>query len=381
MDVYVRDRNFEVIAIIDTYVSLLWVERYRGAGEFTIIVPASMDAMKWFQKDNYLTIKESNIYMLVEYIELSTDETQGDLMKITGKSLESLLSRHLIYQHLSYNGNFQNAIQDVLNKNAINPSDGKRKIPGLTFAASSNPLVTQHTIDTQWFGNNLYEAIYNACEEKDIGFDIVATTGGNFYFTLTGGVDRSYAQGSNAQVVFSPKYDNLAASNYATSNNKLKTVAWVHSTFTVPAVKDENGKIVQESYSYDVETETYLSSNKLSGFERRELYVDAGSKVRSKIDNDTYLSMSEFLSRLQSEGRTQLAQYSRTEVFDGVIEPNVQFIYGKDYFLGDIVQVENEYGRTAPCRVVEYAISDSESGYVCVPSFTNLLETSVSDIN
>ena len=42
----------------------------------------------------------------------------------------------------------------------------------------------------------------------------------------------------------------------------------------------------------------------------------------------------------------------------------------KDYFVGDVVQIENEFGIKGTTRIVECAISDdNQDGYQLVPTF------------
>lgn len=43
-----------------------------------------------------------------------------------------------------------------------------------------------------------------------------------------------------------------------------------------------------------------------------------------------------------------------------------------DYNLGDIVEVENEYGLKARVRITEVIESEDENGYTCIPKFENV---------
>ena len=45
--------------------------------------------------------------------------------------------------------------------------------------------------------------------------------------------------------------------------------------------------------------------------------------------------------------------------------------YGVDYFLGDIVQIENEYGIQASAQITEIIETENESGYSIIPTFSN----------
>ena len=45
------------------------------------------------------------------------------------------------------------------------------------------------------------------------------------------------------------------------------------------------------------------------------------------------------------------------------------FTYGVDFFMGDIVQIANEYGHETKSRIVELITSESEEGVSTYPTF------------
>ena len=62
---------------------------------------------------------------------------------------------------------------------------------------------------------------------------------------------------------------------------------------------------------------------------------------------------------------TELVKYPITENLDGDIISN-----NMSYNLGDIVQIENEYGIQATARILEIIDCEDESGYSTVPTFS-----------
>ena len=75
---------------------------------------------------------------------------------------------------------------------------------------------------------------------------------------------------------------------------------------------------------------------------------------------------------LLARGAEKLAAFGVETKFDGTVEPNTTFVYGKDYFLGDIVTVRNHYGITAKVRIVEVVEVADENGFSVQPSFEHL---------
>jgi hypothetical protein len=55
--------------------------------------------------------------------------------------------------------------------------------------------------------------------------------------------------------------------------------------------------------------------------------------------------------------------------FDGTIDSKVNYVYGIDFFIGDILQIENEYGITGRSRAIELIFSEDLSGSDTFPTF------------
>lgn len=75
---------------------------------------------------------------------------------------------------------------------------------------------------------------------------------------------------------------------------------------------------------------------------RRELYTDARD-VSSTVDNET-LTDAEYKAQLSQRGLENLAENIATKSFEGKVETTRMYRYGEDFFLGDMVQIVNEYG-------------------------------------
>ena len=51
------------------------------------------------------------------------------------------------------------------------------------------------------------------------------------------------------------------------------------------------------------------------------------------------------------------------------------FIYKRDFYMGDIIQIKNEYGLEGPARVVEYVMSENvQNGLEYYPTFEAIQE-------
>lgn len=356
MEALILDRNYETLAVLDTFTSFIWTDRYQGCGDFQVVMPVDLDVLEFLKQDNYLGLSKSDRYMIIESIETKTDIEQGNTLTVTGRSLESILDRRVIAAYTVLTGNLQTEIQRLLNENAISPANPTRKIPGLTFRTSTDPIITAITVEAQYLGENLYDTILDLCKEHDIGFRILPQGTGGFAFELYAGQDRSYDQEILPPIVFSPSFENLLTSNYLESKKTLKTAA------IVAGEGEGAGRKL---------TEAVDKSGGGSGLDRRELFVNAGD-VSSSDGSEEKIPEATYLAQLQTKGIEAIADTKVTQAFEGKIDATLQFVYGKDFFIGDVVQVKNEYGMEAKSYVSELVLSQEVAGEAVYPTFVSM---------
>lgn len=355
MEFLILDENLNASSVLDTYESILWTDRYNKCGDFEIYTSMSDTVLSRIKQDYYIWTRDSEHVMIVEDIQITSDAEDGNNLIVVGRSLESVLDRRIIWKQTVLSGNFQNGIKKLLDENVISPTDESRKINNFIFVESTDPAVTSLTLEAQFTGDNLYETICDLCASNDIGFKITLTDDGKFAFQLYAGADRTYDQLVNPHVVFSPSFENIINSNYLESKKSLKTVTLVAG----------------EGEGSDRKTkEVAISSGGGSGLGRRELYTDARD-ISSTTDNGT-LTEAEYNSQLEQRGKEKLADNTVTKTFEGEMETSKMFVYGEDFFMGDMVQIVNEFGIEAKARVVEMIHSQDENGIDFYPTFETI---------
>lgn len=96
MELLVLNTAFESIAVVDTYESLIWTDRYNAYGDFEIFFAMDTSLLEYLKEDNYLWLKESEHCMIIEEIKIDSDTEDGNHLIVTGRSLESILERRII---------------------------------------------------------------------------------------------------------------------------------------------------------------------------------------------------------------------------------------------------------------------------------------------
>ena len=350
MEVLVLNTRFESVAIVDTFESLIWTDRYYEAGDFEIYTAATKEMLQVLQTDYYLWCKESEHMMIIEGIEIKSDFENGNKLIVTGRSLESILDRRIIWGQTNIDDTLQNGIKTLLDLNVISPTDTNRRISNFIFSTSSDISIQSMFLQTQYNGENLYEAIVDICKSNGVGFKVTLDESNRFVFKLYYGVDRTYNQIEYPAVEFSNDFDNLVNSDYVTTKKDFKTISLIGG-------EGEGDERVTTSVGI---SGTYRYLN------RREIFTDA-THVSKKSD-DRELTDEEYIAQLQQKGLEDLADKIITESFEGEIN-NALFKYDENYYMGDIVEVSNEYGNESEPRVIEFIRSQSNNELKNYPTF------------
>lgn len=350
MEPIVLDTDFRALKILDAYKALIWTERYDRAGDFEFYAPITSELISIMTPGRYLYLKESSKVMIIEAIELSSNSSRENEIKVSGRSLESILDRRIIWNQTSLDGYINGQIKKLINEAIISPSNTDRKINNFIFQDSTDSVITSLRIESQYTGTNLYKVITSICEEAGIGFEITLNAANEFVFRLYNGKDRTHAQNTNAPVVFSSNFDNLLDSTYKSNAINYRTIALVAGE----GEGEERRRVIVET---DPQT----------GLERRELYVDARDVCQQEGASDA-----EYEEQLTQRAKEKMVEYTWDTSIGGSIDTTIGAKFGTDFFLGDIVEVQNEYGIGFNCRVTELIRSMKTSGYYEYPTFEML---------
>ena len=343
---YILDANLNIIAAVDTYKSAIWTRRYYQSGDFELYVPATDEAMELMKANRYIIrADDTSQCAIIERVKITTDAEEGKYIIITGRTLQSILGRRIMWKQTTLSGGVEKVIRNMIRKNFIEPEIEARQIPNLVLGEE---LGADNAVKSQYTGDNIEEAIQDLCKTYKLGYNIrLDLEEKQFIFDLYRGADRSYNQSENPYVVFSNDFENLLSTEYTSDGTGYKNV-------------------VQVAGEGDGTARKKVTVGSAAGLDRFETFVNASqvSANEGEVTEDVYLSL------LTQEGIEALAATGVKEAMDGEVEANYTYKLGTDYFLGDVVEVINEYGIAMTPRVTEIIESQSETGYTCIPTFT-----------
>ncbi len=361
MDLLILNNAFQKVGVIDTFESLIWTDRYYEAGDFELLTSPTSNILYTLSQGAYAAIEDSEHLMIIEDTRIKTDPVNGNKLITKGRSFESVLDRRIIWDPVIFETEpIQYSIFTLLNEAVLNPLNSSREMNNLIFQFSQDPIVLSIKISNQYWGNNLLKAIVDLCFSNNIGFKIVFDQQGTGTFQLYSGVDRSYNQIEYPYVIFSPKFENLKNSEYILSRRLLKTTSLVAGEKGVG-----NARICIE---VDPSQGTTLDLS------RREMFLDA-QNITSVDQYGNSISSEEYFAHLYQKGLEELSKNINIETFASEVDPSGEFIFGRDFFLGDILQVSNEYGYEGKSRVIEVVRCQDGSGFKVYPIFAIVAES------
>lgn len=431
----VLDESMILQHICEDYKSIIWTERFHGFGDFKLTVPGTLENLQTYQLDYYLYTKGTNKLMIIEQVELNTEYSKQSLLTVSGRSLESILDRRVMHPYPIWEGTIlckeertRGKVKDVI-KHYSNLLFKQRD--------SLDTSHERHVKGFGWYSvDELPEGIRRGrpVSSLDIGDIRVSTEGvvrnmairnpnwgiykdydkdpysmeGSWYklvqeltdLTMSGwaieydgedpyywygysynGVNRTFNQGERPPVVFSPKYDNLSKATYFKSKVGTRTKIFSGAVkFEIPTQLALDGEYLGGSASNNA-----MQNNSVTvgtpGLGLREGYFKSPSVEHTNgMMQDTTGSKGVLPNdpksihrQIHEQCNTELWRHMPIEMFSGEAAQQSMYTYNEDFFLGDFVQIQNEFGQQDIARVTEYVRTSSDSeGDVFYPTFESL---------
>ena len=329
-----------------------YIENYFTFGEFEFSV--ANDAYGSDRFDKYLLVLINRSYWgLILSIEKQMDASGGNMLTISGIDLKGLINARVTtppgftYQEVggiagfdTATGSTETCMKHFIASNFFDNNSPTRSVAGLTIAPDLGRGFSADKYMTRF--EPLSEVLYALGRGAGIGYAIVPDiNAGTLVFDCIEGLDRSALQSVNPRIVFEIERRNVAAMTYQNSDKNMRNLFYASlsgSTF------------IDDTYTATV---TRGVAPLPTGIHRWEQHLDiSASHPTAGAELDELVRLA--LARAES--------YVSVETFQAQIL-NTPLSYGVDYFIGDIVTVQNrEWGITMNTRLTSMTIEASNSG-------------------
>ncbi len=350
--------------VVSGLTNIMWIERYREAGEFSLTAKVDSDIRNLLPIGTFVSHVDTEEVMIVENHEISDDKGSASEITVTGRGYETFLENRIVGANRIFPSSgilpeytlavgpawqqVKTLIENhILSSNVYDPNDA------VPYVSVLSTVPTAGNVDARIIERgDLYSRLLEILAFSSLGIKVVrpgsssplGPTSQNAAFVIHEGVDRS------ANIIFSNDIGDIKSADYLWSNKRVKNCALVTGRWLETMVKAT-----------------------LSGYDRRVMHVDA-----SDIDNayttepvgvDRTIVLNNMIARanqaLANQQEIAIAKVEASRIL-GV------YTYGVDFGVGDLVMVDGGYDETTIMRVSEYVrIEDKngESGYPTLSMF------------
>lgn len=396
MQLYIFDKNYEQVALIDEADSILWNKKYNDAGECEIYLPCDNEALSILQTGYYVYRYDDDMFCQINKIEIETDVEKGNYIIATATDISTRLSGRIVRWQIVFSGTVAEFINKVLTDNVINPEQIQRKIENFEIDTSNFSEFTE-TIEVSTFTEDLLSLITTTCKAYNIGFRVSFDINTQkLVFRLYKGKNKATTT-SDQYIEFSPTFANILSTEYKLDESKYKNMVYVgykekdsdtvHLLSMFNGDEEPQGENRKEIYIDGTGTSRDITYDELKmlfgtvqkGSNYYYINVDGKEEKVATFEVKTTDGVTEekitvtdytYLLLIRSLGNSALVEHIVTQEFSGEVDTIDTYEYKTDYDLGDIVKVVNEYGISANAQITEIMESDDvDNGLVIEPKF------------
>jgi hypothetical protein len=317
--VYSQDLRFQGVS--ENQTSIIWTRRYFEPGEFEIHTPITPENVRLYQMGHIVWLQGAVEAGVIEDLKLEEAPTKNEIT-IKGRFLESYMDRRIIYPTVNFEGTVEDAMRTLLD-------ELDHPFPYVELGEFQG---FPELVSFQCTWKNLLDYEQKLAKSANLGFRFRPDfTARKIYFEIYQGQVRTRSQHDRSYAEFSDEYDNINSATFTINDQLEKTVAYVAgegegASRVVIMVGDTTGE----------------------GYARRELYVDA------KDISSENLTQAQYEAALLQRGIEKLNENVLSNFLECVAIPMGNFIYKKNYDLGDIVTTRKvNWGVGQDLRITE----------------------------
>lgn len=366
VDVYILDSLFLRSEVLSDYISLVWNEKFYEYGEFEMMLPYTERSINKVKTGTYIGTDFSDRVMKVHTVEQEEDEDGRKLIKVTGKSLEYILTgriawRDLLKLHTEKNEwvvsktayeHVNNMIWKALlgGTGDLTPVHPQDVIPNMRgdinlYPADNNTIPLTKITVSQANPTDVYSYLGDICKIYGVGFRIYRNRtnldGGLIYNTYVGR-DLTSSQTVLEPVIFSVAMDNIESIKFYESHDSWVSGVWVFSVNGVTSVFRTN----TDNASFD----------------------GLGRIIKTMTVNEPDGMTSEEQADYREQlGMEELLATNPVFVLEGEISQTSQYRYHVNYELGDLIDLKSSNGFSSRMRVIEQVFTVTAEGFRSYP--------------
>lgn len=321
MELYVLDREFNILGVVSTYDSIIWNSKFHEPGNFkaSFLFTKKMNQMLKNGNLIYKTDEEEPVIITRKYLKLN--KNGEETIVIQGYTASRYLNQRIVWNKMILSGTPETVMRDMVYENAVNPDDSYRKIPRLELGELKG---YEGHIEKQVSYDNLQESLTDLSKTSELGYRLILDISDKkLYFDVFKGIDRTL--GTEKPCIFTRQYGNVYTQEYSEDITNYRNVC------LVGGAGEDTSRIMQ-------------TVGNASGLDRYELFYNAAGISNKEITEDKYLQ------QLTQKGEEKLTNYYIAKAFENKINQEKAMAYK----LGDYVTcTDPEWDVTVDTQIKE----------------------------
>lgn len=340
----ILDDTMCIVDILRKYEYSQYEFKARDIGEFTINAMLDKENLYLMDKTkNYYVLFDGDVFGVIESVKRESDSETSKVFTIKGSLALKLLEYRVIKGQVTFKGKSYKYIEELIKQNLIMSDDENRNV-ALTVEFEDEERLKQicSTVDKQVTGGSLWDEISEIAKADKLKIvlkpNIVVINTEHpknidgWTLIIGAGEDRTRHRENNAvsSVMFSQSLSNIANTDYIVDRSKLRNTVYIAG---------EGEGADRKWYNIDVNSDVTFGERK--GWNRKELWVDARD-IQSEQDNKK-LTDAEYEELMKQRADEKAKDNDLSEEYTATVtDTTKQYIYKKDYNIGDFVTVADE---------------------------------------
>lgn len=371
--IMVLDDTMRIVDILRKYEYSQYEYKAREIGKFTINAMLDKENLYLMDKTkNYYVLLDHDVFGIIESVKRESDSETSRVFSIKGSLALKLLEYRVIKGQVTFKGKSYKYIEELVKQNLIMSDDSNRNV-ALTVEFEDEERLKQicSTIDKQVTGGSLWDEISEVAEADKLrialrpNVTIINTEHpqnvDSWTLIIGAGEDRTRHRGNKAisSVVFSQSLSNIANTDYTVDRSKLKNTVYIAG---------EGEGADRKWYNIDVNSDVTFGER--TGWNRRELWVDARD-IQSEQDSKT-LTDAEYEELMKQRANEKAKDNDLSEEYTATVtDITKQYTYKTDYNIGDFVTVaDEELGMEIDAQITNVTVTRQDDREIVDLEFT-----------
>lgn len=350
MEIYILDRNLNIVGVISTYDSILWTEKVHEPGNIKAVFVFTEKMNRILQR-GYLLYKTDELQpAVITRKTLKLNKYGQQTITIQGYMVTRYFRQRIIWKKMIMKGTPEQLMRQMVQEQIIAPEDETRKIPLIELGDLQN--FDMDEVEKQITYDNLQEALTDMSKTTELGYRLrLDYARKKLVFEVYRGTNRT--QGTEHPCIFTRKFKNVFTQEYNEDEGNYKNVCLVGG----PG-EDADRVLVTVGSG--------------AGLDRYEMFYNASGYSEDGI------TAAVLQDQLRQKGFEKMSAYYIAKAFEVKINKEKAMKFD----LGDYVTCKDtQWGITVDTqvKVIQKGYSKTEASYVItlgddVPTLINLIK-------